>query len=127
MSKPALENSNCEWFFEDLAASRDRVLFIDYDGTIAPFSADHKRALPYPVVPGLLERIMKTCGTSVVMLTGGRAHRIPPLLGIDPPPEVLGNYGLERLCPDGRYHGVDIPDDCFDALTQAEVYLEEEG
>src|SRR5262245_56735710 len=114
-------------FFDRAATAAHRVLMIDYDGTVAPFSADRDRAFPYPVVPTLFSKIMRTCGTRLIMVTGGRADRIRPLLGLDPAPETWGAYGLERLYPDSRYHGVEIADEAFDALSRAELLLEQHG
>jgi len=69
---------------------------------------------------------MKTCGTRLIVLTGGSAARIPPLLGLDPPVETWGAYGLERIYPDGRYEGVEIADEAFDALAKVELFLNEQ-
>src|SRR5215468_8220177 len=110
-------------FFRLIEPATSRVLLIDYDGTIAPFHADRSRAVPYPGVPTLLERVMKTCDTRMVVLTGGSAGRVPQLLGLDPHPEIWGAYGLERLHPDDRYEGVEITDQDFDALAKAESLL----
>jgi trehalose-phosphatase len=109
-----------------VAAATSRVLLIDYDGTIAPFHADRSQAFPYAGVASLLERITKACATRLVVLTGGSAARIPPLLGLDPPVETWGACGLERIYPDGRYEGVEITDDDFDALAKAELLLNEQ-
>src|SRR5262245_33165941 len=114
-------------FFDRAATAAHRVLMIDYDGTVAPFSADRERAFPYPVVPTLLSQIVRMGGTRLIMVTGGRADRIRPLLGLEPAPETWGAYGLERLYPDSRYQGVEIADEAFDALSNAELLLEEEG
>jgi trehalose-6-phosphatase len=66
---------------------------------------------------------MKRCDTRLVVLTGGSAARIPSLLGLDPPPETWGAYGLERLFSNGRYQGVEITDGDLDALAEAESSL----
>ena len=113
-------------FFRLVEAATSRVLLIDYDGTIAPFHTDRSRAIPYPGVPPLLDRIIKHCGTRVVVLTGGSAGRIPSLLGLDLAPEVWGAYGLERLYPDGRYAGAEITNNDLDALAKAEAFLDEQ-
>jgi trehalose 6-phosphate phosphatase len=113
-------------FFDLLSAASTRVLLIDYDGTIAPFRADRSRAIPYPGVPPLLDRINKYCGTRLIVLTGGSAVRIPSLLGLNPQPEIWGACGLERLYPNGRYEGAEITDRDLDALARAESSLNEE-
>src|SRR5215470_4046102 len=113
-------------FFRLVESATSRVLLIDYDGTIAPVHTDRSRAIPYPGVPPLLDRIIKHCGTRVVVLTGGSAGRIPSLLGLDLAPEVWGAYGLERLYPDGRYAGAEITNNDLDALAKAEALLDEQ-
>lgn len=113
-------------FFDLISAARTRVLLIDYDGTIAPFRTDRSRAIPYPGVRPLLDRINKDCRTRLIVLTGGSAIRIPSLLGLHPPPEIWGACGLERLYPDGRYEGAEITDKDLDALANAESLLNEE-
>jgi trehalose-phosphatase len=113
-------------FFRIIEPATSRVLVIDYDGTIAPFHADRSRAVPYPGVAPLLDRIIKRCETRVVVLTGGSAPRISSLLGLDLAPEVWGAYGLERLYPDGRYSGPEITNNDLDALAQAESSLDEQ-
>jgi len=113
-------------FFGLLAAASKRVLLIDYDGTIAPFRAERARAIPYAGVPPLLDRINKHCGTRLIVLTGGSAARIRSLLGLNPPPEIWGACGLERLYPDGRYEDAEITDKDLDALARAESFLNEE-
>jgi trehalose 6-phosphate phosphatase len=113
-------------FFDLVSNAGMRVLLIDYDGTIAPFRADRSRAIPYPGIRPLLDRIDKHCGTRLIVLTGGSAVRIPPLLGLHRPPEVWGASGLERLYPDGRYEGAEITDKDLDALARAESSLDEE-
>jgi trehalose-phosphatase len=113
-------------FFDLVAAAATRVLLIDYDGTIAPFRAERSRAIPYPGVPPLLDQIDKQCETRLIVLTGGSAVRIRSLLSLDPPPEIWGACGLERLYPDGRYEGAEVTDMDFDALARAESFLNEE-
>src|ERR1041385_5301476 len=114
-------------FLEQVAGASRRVLMIDYDGTLAPFSNDRARAFPYPTIPRLLDEIMKGCRTRLILITGGPANRIGSLIGVNPSPETWGAYGLERLFPDGRHIGVEVPDETFEALSRAETLFNEEG
>ena len=127
MSKTAVENSTCDWFLETVTSARSRILLLDYDGTVAPFSADRRRAFPYPNVPELLRRIMTSCSTRLVVISGRSAHAVVPLLGLDPRPEIWGTYGLERLYSDGRYEGPEVTDEALYALDRAEADLLREG
>ncbi len=117
----------CEEFLDQLHGARERVLLLDYDGTIAPFSAKRNRAFPYPTVPELLDCIMSTCRTRVVLISGRAAAEIPPLLGLNPHPEVWGSYGMERLESCGRYVVAQIREAAQRALTDAVSALQSEG
>ncbi len=89
-------------FLDRLRSAPARILLLDYDGTLAPFTADRSLALPYPKMPALLVRIM-ALGTRVVLISGRPARELVLLSGIHPHPEIWGSYGLERLKPDGSY------------------------
>jgi trehalose 6-phosphate phosphatase len=106
-----------------LAEAQERVLLLDYDGTLAPFAPDRSNAFPYVGVPQLLEQIMKTTGTRVALISGRPAHDVPRLIGITPAPEVWGSHGLERLHPDGRYEMPEIGSEILDCLERAVVEL----
>lgn len=114
-------------FFDELCGARSRVLLLDYDGTIAPFSVNRHQAFPYPTVPELIDSIMSTCRTSVVLISGRAAREIPPLLGLNPHPEIWGTYGIERLRADGQYSVGHVSDDAQRALVKADLWLQEEG
>lgn len=89
-------------FFEDLCLAGSRVLMLDYDGTLAPFTPERNRAFPYPEVPGLISGIMQ-CRTRVVLISGRAAADVLRLCGIYPHPEIWGSHGAERIFPDGSY------------------------
>ena len=95
-------------FLERLRSAASRVLLLDYDGTLAPFSIDRSLALPYPKVPQLLVRIMAQ-GTRVVLISGRPVRELLLLTGISPQPEVWGSHGLERLMADGHYEVSSVP------------------
>jgi trehalose 6-phosphate phosphatase len=114
-------------FFNDLAAAKERALLLDYDGTIAPFTVDRRRAFPYPEVPHLLQQIMRDCRTRVVVISGRAAHQLPGLLGLNPTPEIWGTHGVERIHADGRYEEIDVTDEALQKLAQAEAQLENAG
>lgn len=127
MSAPVVTTSPSDLFFEQLSRAPRRVLLLDYDGTIAPFSAYRNRAFPYPTIPELLDLIMSTCRTRVLLISGRTAREIPPLLGLCPHPEIWGSYGLERLQANGQYSVAHVSADVQHALAQASLWLEQEG
>ena len=120
-------NSGLDLFLQQLAKASQRVLLLDYDGTIAPFSAQRNRAFPYPAIPELLECIMSTCRTRLVLISGRAARDIPPLLGLNPHPEIRGSYGLERLEANGRYVLDHLSDATQQVLAVADTRLQSEG
>jgi trehalose-phosphatase len=92
----------CAPFFAQLRQARTRVLMLDYDGTLAPFTPDRTRAYPYREIPQAVSRIMQ-CKTRVVLISGRAATELLFLSGIHPHPEIWGSHGAERLFPDGSY------------------------
>jgi trehalose 6-phosphate phosphatase len=95
-------------FFRQLKSARQRILLLDYDGTLAPFNTDRTHAFPYPEVPPLLSEIIKA-GTRVVMVTGRPSRELVMLCGLYPHPEIWGSHGLERLMPNGNYSVAALP------------------
>jgi len=115
------------WFFDQVAAAGERVLLVDYDGTLAPFTADRRRAVPYPKIPEFLRCIMTSCSTRVIVVSGRAAREVPPLLGLSPAPEIWGTHGIERVHPDGCYEEAHVNDEALRVLACAEARLEREG
>jgi len=77
-------------------------LLLDFDGTLAPFRVDRFKARPWAGVRELLARIQEQGRTRLAVITGRPAVEIAPLLALEPPLEVWGLHGAERLYPDGR-------------------------
>jgi len=127
MTKTAAKVSGYLRFLESVAAAKERVLILDYDGTIAPFSAHRLRAVPYPGVPELLHQIMIDCHTRLIVASGRAAHEVTSLLGMIPPPEIWGTHGAERVYADGRYEEIEVTEDALELLLQSETRLEREG
>lgn len=127
MSTATVRINDVEIFFQQITDAKRRVLLVDYDGTIAPFQVDRTKAVPYPSIPELLDSIMATCGTRVVLISGRSAREIPPLLGLRPHPEIWGSHGFERLLSDGRYEIGYLSERSLTALSDAASRLEEVG
>jgi trehalose 6-phosphate phosphatase len=116
-----------EQFLAQLARAREAALLLDYDGTLAPFSAQRHRAVPYPGVATLLKEIMETGSTRVVMVTGRPAGEVVRLLGIYPYPEVWGAHGLQRLKTDGSCELVSVDAEARQVLADATAWLDRLG
>jgi len=81
-----------------------RALLLDYDGTIAPFASDWRRAFPYPSVREALSRILASRATKLAVVSGRPERDLAVLLGMDPLPELWGSHGLEHRASDGTLH-----------------------
>src|SRR5262245_61968454 len=127
MTKTAAKVSGYGHFMQDVAAATERVLILDYDGTIAPFSAHRLPAFPYPGVSETLRQIMTLCRTRLIVASGRAAHELIPLLGMIPPPEIWGTHGAERVYADGRYEEIEVTQDAVEVLLKSETRLEREG
>jgi len=88
-------------FFAAFAGGRPHLL-LDYDGTLAAFRVDRFQSQPWAGVSKLLHMIQRQGQTRLAIVTGRPATEIAPMLGLDPPLEVWGLHGAERLYPDGR-------------------------
>ena len=109
-------------FLERLAAAPERVLMLDYDGTLAPFVVDRELAIPYPGVPTLIGRIMQA-GTRVVLISGRPAREVAQLCCIAPQPEIWGSHGLERLRTDATFELIPLPREQREGLSEALTVL----
>ncbi len=89
-------------FFATVKRAPRSVLLLDYDGSMARFRVDRFQARPFAGVRELLARIQSLRRTRMAIVTGRPAADIGLLLALDPPIEVWGLHGAERLHPDGR-------------------------
>lgn len=103
-------------FFGGFAGHARPLLLLDYDGTLAPFRVDRFKARPWAGVRELLAAIQQQGRTRMAVITGRPAAEIAPMLALDPPLEVWGLHGAERLYPDGRRELEQAP-----AATQAKL------
>ncbi|MFH1674876.1 MAG: trehalose-phosphatase [Pseudomonadota bacterium] len=127
MMKILTAGLDLDLFFETLANTKQRVLMLDYDGTLAPFRIERDQAVPYPGVGEVLNSILKTVSCRVVLVTGRKAKDLIPLLGLSRIPEIWGAHGLERLFPDNRYEVADIDECPLRGLSEACVWAESKG
>jgi trehalose-phosphatase len=90
-------------FFRQLSIVSNQILFLDYDGTLAPFHTQPDKAFPYPGISDLIEKIQNCQKTRVVIVSGRSIKDILPLLNLKNKPEIWGSHGLERLKCDNTY------------------------
>jgi trehalose 6-phosphate phosphatase len=117
-AKPQVES-----LIQAVSRAPQSLLMLDYDGTIAPFRQDPEQAFPYPGVSRLLQQIVRTGKTRLVIISGRDASEVVPLLNIDPHPEVWGLHGLQRLKPDGSVELSPLDESTLAALGAAEDWL----
>jgi trehalose-phosphatase len=122
-----VRHERVEEFLRSVANAPRSALLLDYDGTLAPFSVNRDQALPFAGLPALLQKIVDTGRTRLVIVTGRDAREIPPLLGLQPPPEVWGAHGLQRLRPDGACEMPEISPRAARALDDARRWLNHQG
>lgn len=116
-----------EGFFEQLRRAQRQALFLDYDGTIAPFTMARERAYPYPTLVELIDCIQATTATRTVLVSGRRAHDLEALLRLQIRPEIWGTHGRERLLPDGTYEVRAADPLALRALAEADAWMEAQG
>jgi len=120
-------NCNVDSFFTRLTNGEQAVLLLDYDGTLAPFTAERDRAYPYPGVRERLNRIQSSSETRLVIVSGRRSQEVIRLLGLDRIPEIWGQHGAERRLPDGSIQTLKLPDLAIKGLAEAEIWVEKNG
>ena len=65
----------------DYRTSRRRLLLLDYDGSLAPFTEDFKDAQPSQSLLRLLKTLLKTDGNEVVIISGRSADDLDAWFG----------------------------------------------
>jgi trehalose 6-phosphate phosphatase len=110
-------------FMERLITAPASVLLLDYDGTLAPFQVERLRAYPYPGVVEILENILKSGKTRVVIVSGRPIDELRSLLLPLRSIEIWGSHGLEHQLVNGTCHQVNIAPEIAAALQQAESWL----
>jgi len=95
--------TDLEFFFSSLSKINDRILMLDYDGTLSPFTSDRNKAYPYTGIEEILNNIINADNCRVVIITGRTIDDFLKLIHFKSMPEIWGSHGLEQLTPDGIY------------------------
>lgn len=99
---------NVDAFFHRLEEAERCVLFLDYDGTLAPFKDDPAQAVPYEGVSDLIEKLSLNPSIRLVIITGRTTEDIVSLLEIKQVPEIWGSHGREHLYPGRPLHRIEL-------------------
>ena len=102
-----------------LAEASERLLILDYDGTLAPFRIERSEAIPYPGVIDLLESISVSERSRIVVVSGRKVEEISRFLSMERPLELWGSHGWERMDPDCTVTAFDPGDDARTGLAEA--------
>jgi trehalose-phosphatase len=114
-------------FFDRLKTAPQRTLLMDYDGTLAPFQVDPSRAVPYPGVREMLNRLLDLTDIKVAIITGRWTKDLLPLLQLKKDLEIWGSHGIERLKSDGSYEIEPMDEESLYGLVTADEWIEKVG
>ncbi len=110
-----------EQYFQRVARARERLLMLDYDGTLAPFHARPERAVPYPGVGGLVSEIMRSRASRVVIVSGRSLEDLRRVLGFLRGAEAWGAHGWQHRAADGARTDYDPGSQARERLGRAAV------
>jgi len=116
-----------ESFFAELKSAKNRILMLDYDGTLSPFTPDRDNAVPYRGVSEVLEKIISNGGTRLIVISGRSLDDLKRLLGMKYQPEMWGSHGAERFSPRDGYSAFIPSDSTLRALKMIEQWSIENG
>jgi len=114
-------------FWQKLQNVSQRVLLLDYDGTLSPFQTERDKAFPYPGVREILEKIQSSGQTRLVIVSGRAVADLLPLLGLENIPEIWGSHGFERRLPDGSMIAQAIDPTSRQYLKKAYAWMKAHG
>ncbi len=102
-----------------VAAAPHRLLLLDYDGTLAPFTPAREEARPLPRSMNLLARIAAEARTAVGIVSG---RPVPELEALARAPFALlvGEHGWEEREPEGALVRHALPPEVERVLDEAE-------
>ncbi|MGW8161222.1 MAG: trehalose-phosphatase [Desulfobulbales bacterium] len=114
-------------FWKKLQVSPQKVLLLDYDGTLAPFQLERDKAFPYPGTGEILDKIMASGKTRLIIVSGRAIKDLQPLLGLKHVPELWGSHGSERQLLDGSLITAAIDTTCLHNLKKAYKWMIDHG
>lgn len=120
-------NSDLSSFFAKFSGSQERLLLLDYDGTLAPFQAERNQAFPYPGVVDALSAIQEDKSTRIVIISGRATKDLLPLLRLRSTPEIWGSHGWEHIDANGQYTIASLDQTSAEVLAQARKFIDASG
>ena len=114
-------------FFSRLTGAADRVLMLDYDGTLAPFHEKRDKAFPYPGVEERLTKLIDSGTTRLIIVSGRAVEALIPLLRLEILPEIRGCHGAEGHIPGKGFSKAELPRQTTYGLRKAEKWAASEN
>jgi trehalose-phosphatase len=106
-----------------LLEGRRVVVFLDFDGTLAPIVDDPEAAAAPPATREALERLARAC--TVAIVSGRGLDDVAARVDV-PGLWFAGSHGFELQGPDGEHHEQHAVDDALPAMDEAEEELRDE-
>lgn len=119
--------SDLDSFFARFPYAQERLLLLDYDGTLSPFQAERDKAFPYAGVVDILSDIQKEQSTRIIIISGRATKDLLPLLRLSPTPEIWGSHGWEHIDRNGHYTIAALDEASCAAIAQAKNFIESNG
>ncbi|HEY1015780.1 MAG TPA: trehalose-phosphatase [Herpetosiphonaceae bacterium] len=91
-----------EPFFTAVQSSPQRLLLLDFDGTLAPFHPIRHHTRMYPGIAAVLDAMLQVAHSRIIIISGRSVTDLLPLLTLSRIPEIWGSHGGERRFPDGQ-------------------------
>jgi trehalose 6-phosphate phosphatase len=112
-------------FFESLKSAHNRILMLDYDGTLSPFTVDRDNANPYPGIREILDRIIESGKTRLIIISGRQLNALEGLLNLKNKPEMWGCHGAEHYSSKNGYTSIQHPESTRRFLSGIASWAEE--
>lgn len=116
-----------ESFFTGLRSVKNRIMMLDYDGTLSPFTPDRDNAIPYPGISDILDKIISDGRTRLIVISGRSLEDLKRLLNLNRQPEMWGSHGAERFSPQNGYGSFEPPKSTLRALEMIREWSIKKG
>ena len=115
-------------FFSGLGRARRRALLVDYDGTLAPLTADRRHAEPWEGIRAALANVALAPKPTAVWIVSGRTVcDLARLARMDHVADLFGSHGLERRTRQGCWAGPVPARDLSSFLDEVSASLVRDG
>lgn len=120
MIKYLLEDNIRKSVFKKIKESSPLFLFLDYDGTLAPFKEDPDRAFPHSDISPVLDKLRQKQNIIITIITGRTVEDVRKLINI---PEInyAGLHGREIVISNGKKAESLIPDSIINDSQDAQL------